>query len=576
MMNYRLSRSLPQQWMAYFCILMTFLMMFLPFSVQGTISAKQASHVRVQLTAYENLSNLEISVYGNYTLDHHISFQQGSTLKLSVVQGKVHLQYEGLVYLGGETMVFKRFETDPGKENGLRFQGQTNLFPGDLQVSAKDGSLQLILILPIEEYLQGVVPYEMDDGFPLEALKAQAIAARTYTLAHLDASKPYDMVDNTNDQVYRGLNENKANSIQAVKDTQGMVVVYQGKLASCFYTASNGGVTESAYNAWGREQIPYLTIQKDPYDVENPLSIRKSAMIAMKEHAGMNQESETLYQFLQDKLKQQLISAGFLQEGYGYDLISIERIQPHTTRFGGEDGVMKYLRFDVTAAVETPSAAQADAEINLTQQQSTTNPNPAQAVTVIQNRKVSIDIQIFPDLERLLALSINRNENEIVSVNDDEKYHHILFGRYGHGVGMSQRGAEWMAKHYQWDYRQILRFYYPGTEILTYDTQVPPLPTLNLNYGATPGLAPTVTPRPTLMPLTLQAESGQKVIIVDGVAENSSLNLRAQADYLGDIVTRLYFGQKLILIKEYENGWMEVKTDTVTGFIRHEFVSVVE
>lgn len=76
------------------------------------------------------------------------------------------------------------------------------------------------------------------------------------------------------------------------------------------------------------------------------------------------------------------------------------------------------------------------------------------------------------------------------------------------------------------------------------------------------------------MPLNMTPAPDQKIILVDGIAENSSLNLRLQPDYLSGIVTRLYYGQRLILVEELENGWMEVKTDTLTGFLRHEFVSI--
>lgn len=557
-----------------FGLLLALLLIFSPGFGKSVQPAKNYSRVRVLLTVFEKRSEIDIGIFGNYQLDQTISFQYGSDIRLSIAQGRILLRYEGLGYLGGQSIQLIRYKGENGQENGLRIHGQNNLYPGDLRVSIKDGFLSLIMTLPVEEYLQGVVPYEMDDGFPLEALKAQAIAARTYTLAHLDASKAYDVVDNTNDQVFRGINPQHQNAINAIEQTKGVVSVFEGALARPYYTASNGGITESAYNAWGREIIPYLIIQKDPYDIENPLSISKTAAIAKEKQAGMNQQSILLYDIITNRLRAQLINKGSLQEGHSLEILGIDQVQPHSTKYGGKDGVMKFLRFDVSALVERPSSLAQDEEVSVTGQSAIGSNKTNANATEKRTQNASVDILIFPDIEQLLGLSINRNENEIVTVKTDDHKHLIAFGRYGHGVGMSQRGAEWMAAHYNWKYEQILRFYYPGTSLETYDTQAEPLGLYAFDYLATPGPAPTATPRPTLMPLNMTPAPDQKIILVDGIAENSSLNLRLQPDYLSGIVTRLYYGQRLILVEELENGWMEVKTDTLTGFLRHEFVSI--
>ncbi|HQA98056.1 MAG TPA: SH3 domain-containing protein, partial [Clostridia bacterium] len=65
----------------------------------------------------------------------------------------------------------------------------------------------------------------------------------------------------------------------------------------------------------------------------------------------------------------------------------------------------------------------------------------------------------------------------------------------------------------------------------------------------------------------------QRVVYVTEVAQNSSLNLRARPDYLADIITRLYYGQRLLVIQATEDGWLEVRTDAVQGFVRHEYIS---
>lgn len=559
--------------------LSAFLFVFIIFSNGSAKVVRDfPAKVRVLLTEYQNLTQIKVGVHGAYTLDKNISFQKGSEVVVSLVNGSLQVSYEGMVYLTGKYLTFYQHSQKETEENGLRFQDKMNLFPGDLKISAKEGRLELISSLPVETYLQGVVPYEMADEFPLEALKAQAVAARTYTLARMDQNKSYDLVDNTNDQVYRGVNPEKMNAINAVKNTEGLVLFYKESLANCFYTASNGGFTESAYHAWGREQIPYLIIQKDQYDLDNPLSIVKKASIA-KQHQEEN-ETSVFNQYLLKALEEKLLAQSNHSNVSGVKIKGIAGLTPHTPKYPGQsEGVMSLLKADViveTTRLVEVQKAQEDDEVSLTQPKDKALPAETKGtrefIEKTEQHHVSVDIPIFPDLEKMLNLSINKNENEIISVNETDHSFVIEFRRYGHGVGMSQRGAEWMAKKYDWNHEQILRFYYPGTVLKKVFIKQEPLPSLFAAFLTTPGPAPTATPRPTLMPQSEKPKSGQSIVYVTGIKENSSLNLRAKPDYLGEIITRLYYGQELLVIRRLEDGWLEVKTDAVQGYIREEFV----
>lgn len=556
-------------------ILMIIILLLCAIGLPTMAAAQAAKPVRVLMTAFGASQQLEIGIYGNYVLDQQLSFQRGSKLQVEQVGNRLQLHYEGMVYQAGNSLNLSRLLAAPDTENGLRLQNQLNLYPADLLVSADTQGLQVILTIPVEEYLQGVVPYEMADEFPLEALKAQAIAARTYTLAHMKPDKPYDLVDNTNDQVYRGTNIEKINAIKAVQETEGMVCLYGDQLANCYYTASNGGMTESAYNAWGRERIPYLTVQKDPYDVANPASIVKSARILKNFEGSLNQDSDLLKDYVEPLLSNVLVSRGLLKEGQGIQLLGITNIVAHTGKHAGTSGVQKNLRVDAQVQFDREQIASTDAEVSVSGQStatgSETEKNTIQVVSSTP-QEVSIDVPIFPDIEQLLGLSINRSENEVFSVTEDEANYYIQSRRYGHGVGMSQRGAEHMAGYHGWDYKQILQFYYPGTRLEARDTAWTPEAGMAQAYLTTPGPAPTATPRPTLMPMSIKPSASQRVARVSGIAENSSLNLRLKADYLADIVTRLYYGQLLLVINETEDGWLEVRTDDAEGFVRHEFV----
>lgn len=129
-----------------------------------------------------------------------------------------------------------------------------------------DGKLAVINILPIEKYLQGVVPSEMPEGFPLEALKAQAVAARGEVLSKLGLAHrtdPFDVCADVHCQVYSGLTKRATSTDQAVRETAGFILWKDEKICSAVYLAVCGGHGEDVENAWGGESQSFL---KGEYD----------------------------------------------------------------------------------------------------------------------------------------------------------------------------------------------------------------------------------------------------------------------------------------------------------------------
>ena len=113
-----------------------------------------------------------------------------------------------------------------------------------------------------------------------EALKAQTVAARTYVLRKRSPDADYDVVDTTNDQVFRGYISGYGNAEKAVEETYGVCGFYKGKLAQCYYAASNGGQTGLVESVWpGGGDYGYYAVADDPYDVENPYSVVKSVTL---------------------------------------------------------------------------------------------------------------------------------------------------------------------------------------------------------------------------------------------------------------------------------------------------------
>ena len=130
--------------------------------------------------------------------------------------------------------------------------------------------LQVINSVGLEDYLQGVVPAESPASWPAEALKAQAIAARTYAITTAKSDE-FDHYADTRSQVYKGVGIEVASTNRAIADTRGQVVTYQGQPIVTYFFSTSGGRTESVENTTlGDEPKPWLKSVEDPYDDVSP------------------------------------------------------------------------------------------------------------------------------------------------------------------------------------------------------------------------------------------------------------------------------------------------------------------
>ena len=129
------------------------------------------------------------------------------------------------------------------------------------------GDINVINVVNIDDYIKGVLPYEMSPSWPLEALKAQAVCARTYALLQTKHYKSYkfDVCNTTDCQVYYGANKADAMTDRAAMETAGIVLTYGGEMAEAYYYSSNGGASESSENVW-TSAIPHLVGKIDPYE----------------------------------------------------------------------------------------------------------------------------------------------------------------------------------------------------------------------------------------------------------------------------------------------------------------------
>ncbi len=151
---------------------------------------------------------------------------------------------------------------------------QDTPYPGELRVDIGKGALTLVNVVELETYLRGVVPWEI--GRPgaegQAALAAQAVAARTYSIAHLGEREPlgFDMWAGVTDQVYRGLHGVDTHCDRAIVMTAGLVLRHQGREINAYYSSTCGGVTSNIHEVWPRPSQPYLVSHDDAERGGNP------------------------------------------------------------------------------------------------------------------------------------------------------------------------------------------------------------------------------------------------------------------------------------------------------------------
>jgi SpoIID/LytB domain protein len=144
-------------------------------------------------------------------------------------------------------------------------------YRGDVTVKQKPGGLMAVNVVSLDFYLRGVVPSEMPSGWHLASYEAQAVAARSYTLAQLHPTADYDLYPDDRDQVYGGIAAETPETNLAIGNTAGQVLEYGGSIITAYYSSSSGGRTSSVHDEWPwLPQVPYLVSVPDPYDYISP------------------------------------------------------------------------------------------------------------------------------------------------------------------------------------------------------------------------------------------------------------------------------------------------------------------
>ena len=202
----------------------------------------------------------------------------GDTVTLTLVGGAISVQRDGQAPGGqvmgsGQTIWLEPLASGLALGNTKPagdFQLKQRSYRGRLQVAVNGSALQAINYVDLESYLPSVVGSEMPASWPQAALRAQAVAARTYALRQRSASQPFDVKATVASQVYKGVEAETPSTREAVASTRGEVLMYGGNLVNAVFHSSSGGSTENSGDLW-IQQLPYLVSVPD-VDQDSPVS----------------------------------------------------------------------------------------------------------------------------------------------------------------------------------------------------------------------------------------------------------------------------------------------------------------
>ena len=407
------------------------------------------------------------------------SVDEGTTSTVAVVEtGTSRILFE---FDGGSSKTLGVMPRSSGKAQTW-FRGYT--YYGGFQFQRiTGGSVTVVNVVDIEDYVKGVIPYEMSASWPHEALKVQACCARTYAMCQYHDSKHtgFDICNSTCCQVYYGTGSANDNSDSAVDETAGEYITYSGKLCETYYSASNGGASESSKNVWGGDYA-YLQGVVDPYE-------KDIADFAYNYYWSMYYSNESLSDRLADW--------GYISWGD-----SVTGLQCRFSDVGNVIGITVYY---VTSSgthrdLTISGGSRVGSVLNTDSIHFTINGEPRPVGEGSGDSSGGVYVND--------GTALSGSLEDAYAVGDDGTYSigsgtvwaltgdgsvaevtgggssgggsggggggpgEIHYGEYyiegtgwGHNVGMSQWGAYSQAKYYGRTYDQIIKFYYTGVTI---------------------------------------------------------------------------------------------------------------
>jgi len=361
--------------------------------------------------------------------------------------------------------------------NGRPYRGNLRLVPDRTGFSA-------VNVVDVESYLRGVLKIEVNPAWPMEALKAQAVIARTYALrqAGRHGRDGFDLCATTHCQAYRGISAEDPKTDLAVEGTRGVVVLYGSQLAQTFYFADGAGWTADVSTVWGGG-VPYLNCRPEPVSYETPHS-RWQATLSQE---AMQKTMKTLKAPVGAVLDVRPSEKDRGSRVTQLEVKGTERtvsVKGHAFRMAAGSNVIRSTLFDIRPAQGVVPgnlpALQAAAPSTLQSQAARAGEDPL--VTLTRQGAFSsaelLDMLLHPEkreeyISKAGGKPAPANQPRPLplppaprasTTGNPPAFFEFNGKGWGHGVGLSQWGAKALSEQ-GWDYKSILSHYYPGTTL---------------------------------------------------------------------------------------------------------------
>ncbi len=465
---------------------------FTATAVQGElIQLSDTSSKNAAQQLADNMQNMGLQASLGYlgNDDWTVYIQNSSVAEVeqkSNVRAERVSAFVGIGLQDGTKMALLVSDTVPyafgGTDQAQTFSINGKAYRGYLKFEQKGNALTAVNVVDLEQYVYGVVPSEMPVSYGLEALKAQALAARTYAAyaVHNHQNQGYEMCDTIHCQVYKGYGIEHTTANQAVDDTAGMVIYYQGVPIEAVFSASSGGYTENSENVW-QNTVPYLRAVPELTEyTNNPWT----KTITLSELDSLTKKQGNHIGTVQDIVITKLSTGGRVQEmkivgSAGEKVLTKESIRTYFSpicgslpskmfrinKKGGEIGV-----YDGAYQVGNTG------NTFIQPQQSETPTTKKHSLTEAAQKGIVVKTE--GTLSMMNGTTIGKTEPSSLTPAASEAYTvydvnipTVENGKFvfegvgnGHGVGMSQNGAKGMADM-GYTYDQIIKHYYTGVTI---------------------------------------------------------------------------------------------------------------
>jgi len=321
-------------------------------------------------------------------------------------------------------------------------------------------NMNVINVVGLTDYVKGVIPYEVNVAWPVEALKAQAICAKCYTVKNFGKhnSKGFDLCNTTDCQMYCGTNKATEVSDAAVEEIEGLFVLYDGEICTTYYHASSGGYTEDAGNIWGKD-IPYLKAVEDTYlESMRPFS----CTLTLDDISWILQTKGYIDQDVEDMYVSKFSDVGNVLA------LTVELEDGTTKTFTGDRA-----RTALNSSSKGVTIGSHRYTINGGSPERTVNINGTQVelddLYARGDSKKAKSVDFEDGLFALTAEGLKEVTITEPAKQDNEDGVYVITGTgSGHNIGLSQEGARSMANA-GFTFEEIIEFYFTDAEVDYYD-----------------------------------------------------------------------------------------------------------